>query len=68
MTGNRASLAACFIRTFFLAWIWLAVIRGLLIIQSGVLPSLPGTLGGDVAGAFCWPYSCIYRLALSAPC
>ncbi|BEH14204.1 MULTISPECIES: LTA synthase family protein [Marinobacter] len=52
MTGNRASLAACFIRTFFLAWIWLAVIRGLLIIQSGVLPSLPGTLGGDVAGAF----------------
>lgn len=52
MTGNRASLAACFIRTFFLAWIWLAVIRGLLIIQSGVLPSLPGTLGGDIAGAF----------------
>ncbi|MFB2763620.1 LTA synthase family protein [Marinobacter shengliensis] len=52
MTGNQGSLAACFIRTFFLAWIWLVVIRGLLVIQSGVIPSLPGTLGGDIAGAF----------------
>ena len=52
MERNRAFSLACFTRTFFLALVWLLIVRGLLITQSGVVPSLPGTLGGDLAGAF----------------
>ncbi|RMJ05976.1 phosphoglycerol transferase I [Marinobacter litoralis] len=38
-------------RTFLLSFGWLVVVRGLLILQSGVVPSMPGMLGGDIAGA-----------------
>ncbi|KPQ30272.1 MAG: phosphoglycerol transferase [Marinobacter excellens HL-55] len=52
MEKNRAFSLACFTQTFFLALVWLLIARGLLIAQSGVVPSLQGTLGGDIAGAF----------------
>ncbi|HLV77367.1 MAG TPA: LTA synthase family protein [Marinobacter sp.] len=48
-TGSRALCAL--LRTFALALGWLLLVRALLILQSGVWPSLPGTLGGDLAGA-----------------
>lgn len=38
-------------RTFLLSFGWLLSVRGLLILQSGVIPSMPGTLGSDIAGA-----------------
>ncbi|MFN2360214.1 MAG: sulfatase-like hydrolase/transferase [Marinobacter sp.] len=41
-----------FLITFFLALFWLLLVRAGFILQSGVWPSLPGTLGGDFAGAF----------------
>lgn len=41
-----------FLLTFLLAFGWLLLIRAGVIIQSGVQPSLIGTVGGDLAGAF----------------
>lgn len=41
-----------FLITFLLALVWLLLVRAGFILQSGVWPSLPGTLGSDLAGAF----------------
>lgn len=52
MAWPNAAQRTAFIRTFMLAFAWLLVVRVILIIQSGVVPSMPGMLGGDLAGAF----------------
>ena len=41
-----------FLITLALALVWLLLVRAGFILQSGVWPSLPGTVGGDLAGAF----------------
>lgn len=51
MLRIHTSVTSALVRTFLLALVWLLVIRALLVLQSGVIPSLPGTLGGDIAGA-----------------
>ncbi|WP_323750625.1 LTA synthase family protein [Marinobacter sp.] len=51
MTKLRQLTDHALTRTFLLSFGWLMSIRGLLILQSGVIPSMPGTLGGDIAGA-----------------
>lgn len=51
MLNVDSTKANALIKTFLLAFVWLLAIRGLLILQSGVIPSLPGTLGSDIAGA-----------------
>lgn len=50
MAWLDAAQRTAFVRTFLLAFAWLLVVRVLLIIQSGVVPSMPGMLGGDLPG------------------